>query len=66
MIELLAVMCTLNGACRDVAITYAAESVTVLQCMVQSQAELAKWATEHPGYQVKRWKCGPAGRYAKI
>ncbi|WP_245257635.1 hypothetical protein [Hyphomicrobium zavarzinii] len=45
---------------------YLAESVTPMQCMMQSQAEIAKWTEGHPNWVAKRWSCRPAGRYAKI
>jgi hypothetical protein len=35
--------------------------------MMYGQMELAKWTMEHPGWQIVRgFKCGRAGRYAKI
>ncbi|HEX9881101.1 MAG TPA: hypothetical protein VGA65_01195 [Hyphomicrobium sp.] len=48
-------------------LSFAADSVTPQQCMMYGQFELAKWTNEHPGWQVKHgFKCGRAGRYAKI
>jgi hypothetical protein len=65
-IELAFIACTVMGSCRDVSLSYAPESVTVMTCLMGAQPELAKWTNAHPGYQVKRWSCGVAGRYAKI
>ena len=66
MIELLAVVCTIHGLCKDVALTYSADSVTPMQCLMQAQPELAKWASEHPGWTIKRWSCGRVGQFAKV
>ena len=65
MIELAFIACTLTGVCKDGALTFAAEAVTPMQCLVQAQPELAKWATEHPGWQVRRYTCRAAGMMAK-
>lgn len=65
MIELGFFVCTIVGACKDVSLVFGAESVTPLQCLMQSQTLLAKWSDEHPGWQVKRWSCGVVGRYAR-
>ena len=69
MIEILALVCTMQAPlqCKDVKLVFAAESVTPFSCMLYGQVELAKWKNEHPGWEVKRgFKCGIAGRYAKI
>ena len=65
MIELIAVVCTIHGLCKDVALSYSEVSVTPMQCMMQAQPQLARWVTEHPGWMVKRWSCGRSGVYAK-
>ncbi|WP_245841024.1 hypothetical protein [Puniceibacterium sediminis] len=31
--------------------------ITPMTCMMGAQPELAKWANEHPNWQVARWKC---------
>jgi hypothetical protein len=69
MIEVVALVCTMQAPlrCKDVSLSFAADSVTPQQCMMYGQFELAKWASEHPGWIVKHgFKCGRAGRYAKI
>ena len=67
MIELLIVACLIDdpAQCKDIVLTYASESVTPLQCAMGAQPEIAKWITEHPRWQVARWSCRPAGRFAK-
>ena len=30
---------------------------TYLQCVTSLQHELAKWAGEHPGYEIKKFQC---------
>ncbi len=69
MIEVVALVCTMQSPllCNDVNLVFAAESVTPQQCMMYGQMELAKWTVEHPGWKIVRgFKCGRAGRYAKI
>jgi hypothetical protein len=65
MIELLALVCTVIGTCKDVSLTFGAESVTPMQCLMHAQPVLAKWAGEHPGWEIKRWSCSVAGRFAR-
>ncbi len=68
MIELLASVCLITspGHCKDVHLTYTADSVTPRQCMMFGQSELAKWNEAHPKYRVDKWRCQPAGRVANI
>jgi hypothetical protein len=68
MIELLAVVCLYAepAKCKEVSLVYMAEAVTPMQCMLGSQPELAKWADHNPRWFLKKWKCQPAGRVAKI
>ena len=33
--------------------------------MMRAEPEIAKWITEHPGWQTRRFTCRAAGRYAK-
>lgn len=65
MVELLALVCTLMGSCKDVSYTYDAQSIGMLGCMLGAQQQLAKWTETHPGWQVKKWSCGKAGRFAR-
>ena len=65
MIELSAIVCLVIGGCKDISLNFGAESLTPMQCLMHSQPVLAKWASEHPGWEIKRWSCGAAGRYAR-
>jgi hypothetical protein len=67
MIELLLVVCLIDdpAKCKDVGLTYVAESLTPMQCLMQAQPEIAKWIDVHPRWQVRRWTCRPAGQIAK-
>jgi hypothetical protein len=58
MIELLFVTCLAAAPeeCRDRSLLYTAD-VGVMTCLMQGQAELAKWIDTHPGETVTRWKC---------
>jgi hypothetical protein len=68
MLELLLSVCLVHAPerCKDVALTYSAESLTPFQCIMGAQPEIAKWSEGHPNWTVKRWTCQPAGRIAKI
>lgn len=68
MIELVVAVCLIEDPlrCKDIHLTYMAESVTPMQCMLQGQSEAAKWLEGHPKWQLKRWSCGPVGQIAKI
>ena len=65
MIEVLALVCTLTGACKDVQLSVTAESVTPQQCMLYGQVELAKWIADNPGWTPRKITCQRVGRYAK-
>ncbi len=57
MIELLFVTC-LNVSpndCRERSMLFT--DVTPMACMMGAQPELAKWANEHPNWNVGGWKC---------
>ncbi len=63
--ELLIVACSiLQGAqCREVSLTF--QDVSVMTCAMAGMPIVAQWASEHPNWSVARWKCRPAGLYAK-
>ena len=67
MIVLVMSVCLLAEAntCKDVHLTYSAQSVTPMQCLMGGQAQIAKWTNGHPKWRVKRWKCAPATQIAK-
>lgn len=70
MLEIALTICSINlaGTCKDVALSYADEGQlsTPHACMMQAQGEIAKWHEAHPNWQIKKWTCAPAGRFAKI
>ena len=66
MIEVIALMCAMTGACKDVQLTVTAETVTPLQCAFNGQIELAKWMQDNPGWSPRKITCQRVGRYAKI
>ena len=68
MIELILSACLISdpSRCKDVSITYTAEALTPMMCLMQSPAEIAKWADAHPHWFAKRWACRPAGMFAKM
>jgi len=67
MIEIFLVACLIEdpSRCKDVSLVYSAEGVSLMQCLMMSPAEIAKWSEVHPRWFTKRWTCRPAGRYAK-
>jgi hypothetical protein len=58
VIELVIVACVLAGECKETRLTYDARDVSLLNCMVFGQAEIARWQGQHPAWKVKRWSCG--------
>jgi hypothetical protein len=57
MIEIafLACLSATPATCEDRAIQLA--DVSAMACVTGAQPELARWANEHPGWQVRRWTC---------
>lgn len=68
MIELVVSVCLIAepARCKDVNLVFDADSVTTMQCMMGAGPEIARWIGEHPKWQLKRWACQPAGRFAKL
>lgn len=68
MLELALVACLADDLtrCREAHLTYMADSVTPMQCMMASLPEIAKWNEFNPKWVVKRWTCRRAGLFAKI
>jgi hypothetical protein len=68
MIEVVAAACLLASPehCRDVTLTFEAQAITPMSCMMNGQTELAKWTNEHPGWRIARFTCRPAGQVAKL
>lgn len=68
MIEIVASVCMIAnpGACKDVHLSFAEESVTPQQCFYFGQIELAKWSEGHPNWTIQRWKCGQTRDVANL
>jgi len=62
MIELIISVCLLKdpNLCKDVHLNYVNQSVSLMQCMVGGQGEMARWHRAHPKWAIKRWRCGLA------
>jgi hypothetical protein len=68
MIELLIAVCLVSDLshCKNVSLTYAAEGVTPMQCMMMTMPQIAKWSQEHPNWVARRWTCRHARLRANI
>ena len=60
MVELVIAACLATGECRETRLTYIAEELSPMTCVVAGQAEIARWQQQHPAWQIKRWHCGRA------
>lgn len=68
MIELVFIVCLAKAPdqCKDVHLTFASEALTVQQCLMGGQPQIARWISNNPPiWNVKKWSCGPAGRHGK-
>ena len=67
MIEVVAMVCFIHESerCKDIHLCFAAEVVTPQQCMLYGQMELAKWTVGHPNWQIRKFRAGASGRFAK-
>lgn len=70
MLELVMAVCIVGDPahCKDVSLTFTDDETTPIQCMMGTgaQSEIARWLEAHPKWEVKRWKCAPAGTLAKV
>ena len=68
MIEIAAAVCLITAPerCREVNLTFEADSLTPFTCVMYGQGELAKWTGDHPAWMINRWTCRPAGQVAKL
>lgn len=68
VIELIVSVCFIAdpGKCKDVHLTMTEGEVTPYQCMMYGQVEITKWLEAQPKWQLKKWSCGAAGRYANL
>jgi hypothetical protein len=62
MFEIVFSACLIAGAqsCKDVHLTYEGRRVSMMECFVTGQAEMAKWIAVHPQYRVAKFRCGTA------
>jgi hypothetical protein len=65
MLEVVAIVCSLVGVCRDIPLAVTDERITPFSCFLFGQTELAKWSLSNPGWSPKRITCQRVGRYAK-
>lgn len=61
MIELLFVACLSASptTCESKAMQFT--DISAMTCLMGAQPVLAKWAQEHPAWQVERWSCQAVG-----
>lgn len=56
----------LHGAhCKEEKLTFMAEHVSIFECFLYGQVEMAKWQEGHPNWSVNRWRCQPVSMQAK-
>ncbi|MBP1807427.1 hypothetical protein [Rubellimicrobium aerolatum] len=66
MIELAFVVCLSAdpATCETRALQFSDVSLT--NCTMAAQPQLAQWVMEHPGWRVQRWTCQPVGTSREI
>ncbi len=62
-IELILTVCTLSQpvACGDRKLVFDSDGGSPNGCMMRALPTIARWAGEHPGVEVTRWRCSPPG-----
>ncbi|MCB1520645.1 MAG: hypothetical protein KDJ37_08720 [Hyphomicrobiaceae bacterium] len=67
MIELILSVClaAAPATCKDVRLSYMAETVTPHACNLYGQSEIARWLEAHPKWRPVRWGCRRAKLEAK-
>lgn len=67
MIELVLSACliAMPATCKDVHLSFVAENVTAMQCMLNGQPHMAQWVEANPKWRITRFRCEPV-REAKI
>lgn len=67
MVELIIMACGFAtsgpSTCREFAVQF--EGVSQFQCAVASQLARAQWAGDHPGYEIKKYRCQHTMRNGK-
>jgi hypothetical protein len=44
-------------SCKDVHLTYEGQRVSLMECAMVGQSEMAKWIEAHPKYRVRKFRC---------
>ena len=59
VLVVLACLSTDGNTCREVNFSFAAESLSVLQCQqtAHMNPKLVQWVSKNPGLVPKEWKC---------
>lgn len=59
MIEIVFSACLIAfpASCKDIHLTYMAESVTPMQCMQYGQPHMAEWINVNPQWRIMRFRC---------
>jgi hypothetical protein len=60
MYELIVIACLLSqpAKCEEFYIPFQ-EATSAMRCMYDAEFQLVHWAEERPGWQIRRWTCGP-------
>ena len=60
MFELVFFACLIADpqTCKDVHLTYEGQRVSLMECAVVGQSEMAKWIEGHPKYRIGKFRCG--------
>jgi len=61
MLAIIISACLINdpSVCKDYKVPLLAD-VSQNLCMLHAPPHFAKWAEDHPGWQIKSWRCGAA------
>lgn len=66
-IAILACLASEPARCKTVTLPSFDEGTTLLQCMTMAtRDEIVQWRIRNPKWDVKRWRCQPAGRFANL
>ena len=67
MIEIVFLACSIlhGAACKEEKLSFMAERVSMFECFLYGQTEMAKWVEGHPNWSVNRWRCQSARIEAK-
>lgn len=61
MLAIILSACLLNdpATCRDFKVPLNAD-IDITRCAMFAPPHFSQWANEHPGWQIKRWRCTAA------